>query len=51
MSVLILLRFVSEENIMVSANLQLVILHECVSIVFRVGSVSYLPNAVTKELS
>lgn len=36
---------------MVSANLQLVIPHECVSILFRVGSVGYLPNAMTKELS
>lgn len=36
---------------MASANLQLVVLHEFVSILFRVGSVGYLPNAVAKELS
>lgn len=51
MSVLITLRFVWEEHIMASATLQLVILHEFVSILVRVGSVGYLPNASAKELS
>lgn len=36
---------------MASANLQLVVLHEFVSILFRVGSIDYLPNAVAKKLS
>lgn len=36
---------------MASASLQLVILHEFVSILSRVSCIGYLPNSVAKELS